>query len=61
MRDIEDMWVFRHFQKIFTGMVILIIGVVFIQFALAVWIGVEIEENGLKSVVERIWEGDKSD
>jgi len=52
-------FVFRHFSKIWLGMVVLI---------LLIWIGTavvgvtlfgEIREHGLKSIAERVWDGPK--
>lgn len=62
MRDAgESFWVFRHFNKIFTGMIILIVCIWIGSIALAWYVGNEISERGLKSVVEEIWEGPEAE
>lgn len=52
----------RTLFKLFFGFVLTLILCIFLTVGYVIfWVGSEVKENGLKSVVEKVWEGDQNE
>jgi hypothetical protein len=58
----HNSWFFRHFNKIFTTVFIVVMLFILAQFAIVIWAGVQVVDrvesgSGLRGAVEEIWCG----
>lgn len=57
----RESFIFRHFNKIFTGIFVSVIIIFLAQVAIGTWLAVEVKDKGLKTVIACVWEGSDSE